>query len=56
MLPRKPLKEYTNQEIYKILEDNENQSQIDLSYICSEVLRRWMYVDIAAENEAKLNQ
>jgi hypothetical protein len=54
MLPRKPLKDYTNEELHNILEDNENIDSTELTYICSEVLRRWMSVEIIGKNETYL--
>ena len=34
------LKEYTNRELYQILENVENMPSSDLIYYCSEILRR----------------
>jgi hypothetical protein len=36
----KSLKEFTDDELYKVLSDNENISTYTLACICSEVLRR----------------
>lgn len=55
MLPRKPLKDYTNEELYKVLENNENIPSSELTYICSEVLRRWMSIEVMGKNETYLN-
>jgi len=54
MLPRKNLKDCTNLELYEFLKDNENQSHRELVYICSEVLRRWMQVEVLGKNETYL--
>ncbi len=36
----KPLKEFTDQELYKILENNETIQLNELAGYCSEILRR----------------
>ncbi len=42
----KNLRDYSNQELYQFLEENELEDAIVLSCICSEILRRTMDKDL----------
>lgn len=48
---RKQLKKYTNEELYEILQKNENYEPDALALICSEVLRRYMTINVMGTNE-----
>lgn len=50
-----PLKDLTNEQLHEFLEDNDNKDPRDLSYICSEILRRWMSIEVFGKNETYLN-
>jgi hypothetical protein len=44
-MQQKPLKDYTNEELLQILEENEVYHHSALAFICSEILRRFITLD-----------
>jgi len=55
MFPSKNLKDYTNDELYEILESNEILDCRGLMYICSEILRRQRKKDSKDTTDIDLN-
>lgn len=40
-----PLKDLTNEQLYDFIQDNDNRDPRDLSYICSEILKRMIKIN-----------